>query len=80
MTSGETKAPRQPEPRREPLQAPGSYPFPTGPEEMLPWAPALERLATARNYWLATTRPDGRPHAIRDPGRHTRLGIPGESG
>jgi hypothetical protein len=22
----------------------------------------VERLQTARNYWLATTRPDGRPH------------------
>ncbi|MEI6136703.1 MAG: pyridoxamine 5'-phosphate oxidase family protein [Chloroflexota bacterium] len=24
---------------------------------------ALARLRTAMNYWIATTRPDGRPHA-----------------
>ena len=28
----------------------------------LPWAWAAHRLAVARNYWIATTRPDGRPH------------------
>ncbi len=30
---------------------------------MLPWAWATERLARSRNYWVATTRPDGRPHS-----------------
>ncbi len=29
---------------------------------LLPWAWAAERLAASANYWLATTRPDGRPH------------------
>jgi PPOX class probable F420-dependent enzyme len=29
---------------------------------LLPWEWAAERLAQARNYWVATTRPDGRPH------------------
>ena len=29
----------------------------------LPWSHAEERLERARNYWIATTRPDGRPHA-----------------
>ena len=29
----------------------------------LPWKWATERLAAARNYWIATTRPDGRPHS-----------------
>lgn len=28
----------------------------------LPWAWANERLDRARRYWIATTRPDGRPH------------------
>ncbi len=28
----------------------------------LPWAWAAHRLTVARNYWIATTRPDGRPH------------------
>ena len=31
---------------------------------LLPWSWAAERLAKARTYWLATTRPDGRPHAM----------------
>jgi nitroimidazol reductase NimA-like FMN-containing flavoprotein (pyridoxamine 5'-phosphate oxidase superfamily) len=31
---------------------------------LLPWGWATERLAQARNYWVATTRPDGRPHAM----------------
>ncbi|WP_274560797.1 pyridoxamine 5'-phosphate oxidase family protein [Streptomyces spiramyceticus] len=30
--------------------------------ELLPWTWAVERLAAARTYWIATTRPDGRPH------------------
>jgi hypothetical protein len=29
----------------------------------LPWSWAVERLTAARNYWIATTRPSGRPHA-----------------
>jgi Pyridoxamine 5'-phosphate oxidase len=35
---------------------------PTEGESVLPWMWAAERLAAARGYWLATTRPDGRPH------------------
>jgi hypothetical protein len=30
---------------------------------LLPWPWALERLRGARNYWVATARPDGRPHS-----------------
>jgi len=29
---------------------------------LLPWSWASERLATSHDYWLATVRPDGRPH------------------
>jgi hypothetical protein len=29
----------------------------------LPWVWATERLTRARNYWIATTRPDGKPHS-----------------
>ncbi len=29
---------------------------------VLPWSWAEHRLIAARNYWIATTRPDGRPH------------------
>ncbi len=31
---------------------------------LLPWSWAVERLSASHNYWLATTRPDGRPHAM----------------
>lgn len=31
---------------------------------LLPWSVAVERLTEARNYWIATTRPDGRPHSM----------------
>jgi PPOX class probable F420-dependent enzyme len=32
---------------------------------LLPWSWAAQRLTGARNYWLATTRPDGgAPHAM----------------
>jgi len=31
---------------------------------LLPWDWAVERLIKARNYWVATTCPDGRPHCV----------------
>lgn len=33
-------------------------------EGILPRSFVYERMANARNYWVATTRPDGRPHAM----------------
>ena len=33
-------------------------------EAPLPWDWARERLERSRNYWIATTRPDGRPHVM----------------
>src|SRR5579864_8114798 len=33
-------------------------------KEFLPFTHAEQRLATARNYWICTARPDGRPHSI----------------
>jgi PPOX class probable F420-dependent enzyme len=38
-----------------------------GPDEgrgLLPWSWAEERLTGARNYWVATAWPDGRPHVM----------------
>lgn len=35
-----------------------------GKGTLLPWEFAQERLEAARNYWVATVRPDGRPHAV----------------
>lgn len=31
---------------------------------LLPWSWLSERMANARNYWIGTTRPDGRPHVM----------------
>ena len=31
---------------------------------LLPWSWAAERLSRSHNYWVATTWPDGRPHAV----------------
>ena len=31
---------------------------------LLAWSWASERLAASRSFWLATTRPDGRPHVM----------------
>jgi PPOX class probable F420-dependent enzyme len=30
---------------------------------LLPWAGVQAAMEAARNYWVSTTRPDGRPHA-----------------
>jgi PPOX class probable F420-dependent enzyme len=45
---------------------PAGYGVPTDGSggERLPWSWAVERLAAARNYWICTTRADGRPHAM----------------
>lgn len=31
---------------------------------LIPWAQSREQLVSAHNYWLATVRPDGRPHVM----------------
>jgi PPOX class probable F420-dependent enzyme len=49
-----------PRPER-PQMAPG-YGIAQSPEGLLAWDDVAAALAAARNYWLATTRPDGRPH------------------
>ena len=33
-------------------------------KEYLPWEHAEKRLTASRNYWICTSRPDGRPHSI----------------
>jgi hypothetical protein len=41
-----------------------SYGIPGDLAGTLPWSWAEERLAAAGTYWVATTRPDGRPHVM----------------
>ena len=33
------------------------------PEGMLDWDFVTDQMTKSRNYWISTTRPDGRPHA-----------------
>lgn len=40
------------------------YGIPESSEGLLPWSHVTAKLTAARNYWIATTRPDGRPHAV----------------
>ena len=43
-------------------EVPAGYQPPGGEERLLPWQHARRRLEEARHYWVATVRPDGRPH------------------
>ena len=49
------------EPRVEQLGIPPEY---GAPSKLLDWASVDARLAEATHYWLATVRPDGRPHVV----------------
>jgi len=43
---------------------PTGYGIAVGDEGTLPWSWVVEQCTAARNYWVCTTRPDGRPHAM----------------
>jgi general stress protein 26 len=60
--------PQKPAPRTHGPQAsrprfPAGYGIPKTAKGMLPWSFVEEKMASARNYWVSTTRPDGSPHA-----------------
>jgi nitroimidazol reductase NimA-like FMN-containing flavoprotein (pyridoxamine 5'-phosphate oxidase superfamily) len=40
------------------------YGLPKGKEGLLSWTWAEQRLKRSHNYWISTTRPDGRPHMM----------------
>jgi hypothetical protein len=40
------------------------YGLPKGTKGLFPWKWAEQRLKKSHNYWIATTRPDGRPHLM----------------
>jgi nitroimidazol reductase NimA-like FMN-containing flavoprotein (pyridoxamine 5'-phosphate oxidase superfamily) len=40
------------------------YGLPEGPDGLMPWSWAEQRLEGSHNYWLATVRQDGRPHMM----------------
>lgn len=43
---------------------PHGYGVPESSEGMLEWADVEARLVESPQYWMATTRPDGRPHVV----------------
>lgn len=43
---------------------PDGYGVPDGVSEVLEWHQIEVRLVDSLNYWMATTRPDGRPHVV----------------
>jgi hypothetical protein len=49
------------EPVAEQLRLPEGYGV---PNELLKWSKVRSRIEQAEQYWLATTRPDGRPHVV----------------
>jgi hypothetical protein len=45
-------------------QMPEGYGVPETSDGLLAWSHCETRLVAATEYWLATTRPDGRPHVV----------------
>ncbi len=58
LTKSKNKPPKTTRPHM-----PG-YGLPKTKKGLLPWKWAEERLKKSRQYWIATTRPDGRPHVM----------------
>ncbi len=54
---------QEPVPSRPNLPAGYGIPREPGPQ-MAQWEQVQDRLRQARNYWIATTRPTGRPHVM----------------
>lgn len=45
-------------------QMPDGYGVPDSDDGLLGWLDVEERLVGSLQYWMATTRPDGRPHVV----------------
>jgi len=52
------------EPRAGRPHMPEGYGVPQNDAGLMPWSKARAALEQARLYWVSTTRPDGRPHAV----------------
>ncbi|HLV37672.1 MAG TPA: pyridoxamine 5'-phosphate oxidase family protein [Spirillospora sp.] len=58
----EQKTVRIPQPSQpHPL---AGYWSPKDADKLLAWDYVSQRMSEARNYWIATTNPDGRPHVV----------------
>lgn len=53
-----------PEPTISRPTLPAEFGVSTSRAGLLSWEWAMERLASSRNYWVATTMPDGSPHVV----------------
>lgn len=53
-----------PEPKRDRPEMPDGYGVPSSDDGLLEWADVESRLVESLHYWMATTRPDGRPHVV----------------
>lgn len=51
-------------PKRTRPDIPVEYGVPSHEEGMVEWSWVVEQLRAARNYWLITVYPDGRPHTV----------------
>jgi hypothetical protein len=51
-------------PSKDRPRMPDGYGAPAHDDGLLPWDAVEARLRDARVYWMATTRPDGRPHVV----------------
>jgi hypothetical protein len=52
------------EPKAERPTMPHGYGIAKGSKDQMAWSDVERQLAKAKNYWVGTTRPDGRPHAM----------------
>ena len=50
--------------RRERPTFPEGYGLPDNDDGLLDWAVVEARLIASKQYWMATVRPDGRPHLV----------------
>jgi hypothetical protein len=66
IDAGERAEPRVNEPKASRPRMPKDYGIVKAKngKGLLPWGHVGERMARARNYWVSTTRPDGRPHVM----------------
>jgi len=61
MPATTAKRARKPVPTRPDM--PVGYSAPGAKMKFVPWTFAEGRLAKSHNYWICSTRPDGRPHS-----------------
>ena len=51
-------------PRPDRPKMPDCYGIPDTDEGLLQWSHVSERMSSARNYWIGSTRPNGLPHSM----------------